>query len=140
MQLPLSLELRPSRTLLGLLLAMHIVALAASALATLALGLHALLAIALLYSAATSLRALSGPRRVRTLLLRGDGRLDWVRQSGAHGEAAVDAQSTVLPWLVIALLRRLDGGREALVVLPDSCAAQDWRQLRLWLRWRAETA
>lgn len=137
MQLPLTLTLRRSRQLDILLLTMHASALAGAGLAALPLWLRVLLAAAITASAWHQMWRLSGPRRICRLTLRADGLLDLERSSGLGGEAAVLAQSTVMSWLTVLLLRR-DGRREALAILADALGPDDFRALRLWLRWRAE--
>jgi len=135
-RLPLVLKLRRSRRLDILLLTMHAAALAAVGLAALPLWSRSLLAAATIVSAWLTMRGLGGPERVCSLTLRADGLLDLERSSGLVGEASVLAQSTVTSWLTVLLLRR-DARRETLAILPDALHPDDFRALRLWLRWRA---
>lgn len=75
---------------------------------------------------------------LRNLTLRGDGRVELEFADGRRGEASVVAGSTVLPWVVI--LRIEMGDRKlALLIAADMLNAEDFRQLRVWLRWRCET-
>ena len=136
MLLPLTIELRPSRQLGVLLLIMHAGALAATVASVLPWAGQLFLAAAIMTSAWLTMRRLSGPGRVCSLTLRADGLLELERTAGLGGEARVLAQSTVAAWLV-ALLLRCEGAREALTILPDALDPDDFRALRLWLRWRA---
>ena len=135
MRLPHRLPLQRSRQLLVLLLLLHAGALAAALLADLLLLIRLLLVMAILASAGFKLRR--DPGRVCALTLDADGTLEFERADGRRGRARVLAQSTVIAWLVVLLLRG-EGGRVALSVLPDALSPEDFRALRLWLRWRAE--
>lgn len=72
------------------------------------------------------------------LNLQSDGQLEYHYQDGSIVTAHVESESTVMPWLVILLLRSTNGQRISLVLLPDAVASEDFRRLRLWLRWRAK--
>jgi hypothetical protein len=50
--------------------------------------------------------------------------------------AAIHPHTLVLSFLVV-LLYRQQGHLRSQTLLSDSCGAEDFRQLRLWLRWRA---
>lgn len=59
----------------------------------------------------------------------------------APGESFVEAElqgaATVHPWLTV--VRMVVGSRKvSLALLPDSMPPEDYRRLRVWLRWRAE--
>ena len=137
MQLPLTIRLRRSRQLDILLLLVHAAALGAVALAALPLWLRLVLLAAIAASAWIAARRQSGPGPVCSLTLNADGTIDLERSPGSVGKAAVLAQSAVTTSLTVLLLR-CDGRREALAVLPDSLDPDDFRSLRLWLRWRAQ--
>ena len=134
MQLPFTLQLRPSSRLLTLSLAMHGVALAAVMLVALPLWLKLALLAAILASAWRIHRQLRGRHHIVSLVLRGDGLLEFSRQDGSHGEAGLHRHSTVASLMTILLLCR-EGRTESLVLLPDAIASEDFRLLRLWLRW-----
>ena len=130
---PLPVSLKPSRRLLLIQSLAHV----AAAAAVLAASLPSWLAAALLVLAGASLARQRRPRLpVETLILCGDGRLQTVGADGAAGEAAVHPHTLVLPFLVV-LLYRQEGRLRSLTLLADSLAAEDFRQLRLWLRWRS---
>ena len=137
MRLPLTLQLRVSRRLRLLLAAMHGGALLALVLAVLPAPIKLGLAVALVFSLWLSLRRLAATDRLHTLVLRDDGRVAFPGGDGNGGELSVQAQSTVLPWLVVVLLASPDR-RVVLAILPDVLDPDDFRALRLWLRWRAE--
>lgn len=138
---PLTLALRPSNYLAGALLFMHGLALAAIALAELPPWVHALLALPVLISMALVLRGrvLGKPPVLRALP---DGSLEL--DAGGRGEprrARVHRGSRVYSGLIV-LRYRLEGERRrrSLVIAPDCADAQALRQLRVWLRWRAEVS
>lgn len=82
-----------------------------------------------------------GRRRCIALKLQADGRLEYHGQEGAIETLQVERDSTVMPWLLILLFRASNvshGRRKSLVLLPDTVVADDFRRLRLWLRWRAK--
>lgn len=90
-------------------------------------------------SLAWQLLRLYGPRRVVCLTLHRDGAVELQR----HDDAAtlvrgrVDPQTTVMSWLTVLLLRSSSGRRLSLTLLPDALDGEDFRRLRLWLRWIA---
>ena len=94
---------------------------------------------ALLVAIAVSLLYQLRPPRVVALILHADGRLEKVGADGAAVTLQLHQHTTLLPGLAI-LLYRQQGRLAALPVLADSLSAEDFRQLRLHLRWRAEGA
>ncbi len=135
MQLPLTLSLRRSRRLTVRLAAAHAMAAAAVLPLSLPWWLKIVLLTAILGSTWRSLIRLRGPRRICRLTLKDDGQLAFSRADGSAGEARLHPQTTVMAFLCVLLLR-VRGRVEALVLLPDALDAEDFRQLRLWLRWR----
>lgn len=81
-----------------------------------------------------------GRRAPRELELDAQGSARWRDGSRQWHEAEVLDSSYVSAWLVVVNLGA--GGRRArsLVLLPDCAAAEEMRQLRIWLRWRLERA
>ena len=77
-----------------------------------------------------------GGHCVRALELDAKGSARWRDRSAQWHEAEVLPSSYVSNWLVVVNLGA--GGRRgrSLVLLPDCAAADDLRQLRIWLRWR----
>jgi hypothetical protein len=96
--------------------------------------LLALVAVSLLYQ--HRLTPVTG------LILHGDGRLEKVGADlnpyldGTASVMTLHRHTTVLPFMTV-LLYRQNGRLAALPLLVDSLAAEDFRQLRLHLRWRA---
>ena len=138
MRLPVTLHFRPSVRLAAALVVAH----AAAALGLAATATPVVAKAAGLFSLAFSL-AVALRRHVRprfaALTLRADGQVEVWRHDGTPAGLQVDARTTVLPWLVVLLLRG-DQGKVALALPPDGLAAGDHRQLRLWLRWKAAPA
>ncbi len=136
MQLPVVLTLHPSRQLAILLLLAHGGALAVVFAIVLPIWIKLVLLAAITVSIGHILRRLHGLRRIARLTLRSDGLLEYVRGNDESGEARIHPHTTVTPLLTVLLLRQ--GRRsEVLVVLPDALSREDFRRLRLWLRWQA---
>ena len=131
----LSVCIKPSHRLLLIQSAGHVVAAAA----VLAATVPAWLAAVLLILIGASLARLRGKSPVASLVLRGDGGLEKVGADGTAIEVIVHPHTLVLSFLVV-LLYRQQGCLRSLTLLADSLAAEDFRQLRLWLRWRSTAA
>lgn len=73
------------------------------------------------------------------LRLFDDGRLECRLAGGTDFlQAELLPSATVHPWLTVVPLK-IDGRNKlAVVVPPDSTHPEDFRRLRIWLRWRAE--
>lgn len=139
MLLPVSLTLQPSRQLAILLLLAHAAALLVIITVVFSLWIKLMLLFAIGASAWQTLRRLHGSGRIARLTLRSDGHLEYVRINGESGEAQIHPHTTVTSWLTVVLLRQAKR-IEVLVVMPDVLNRDDFRQLRLWLRWQAEMA
>jgi hypothetical protein len=131
---PLRIVLQPSRYLLALLIAVHGLAGAALWLADLRwgwrlAGVAGLLASAVLY----------GIRRAPCDAVEIDDQGSWrvARQGRWHEASLIEAY--VSPLLTVIRLRREDGKRLALTLLPDSLAQDDFRRLRVILKWAGRT-
>ena len=129
---PLSVSIKPSRRLLLILSVAHGAAIAAVLASTEPSWLAAVLLLSIGASLARQRRILPG----ENLVLHGDGRLEAVAADGTPSEGLVHPHTLVLSFLVVLLYRR-DGRLRSLTLLDDSLAAEDFRQLRLWLRWRS---
>ncbi len=90
----------------------------------------------LLVLVAASLWYQHRPMAVTGLILHGDGRIEKVGADGTASTMTLHRYTTVLPFMTV-LLYRQSGRLAALPLLADSLAAEDSRQLRLYLRWRA---
>jgi len=131
----LSVSIKPSRRLLLIQSLAHVVAVGA----VLAATLPSWLAVVLLLLIGASLARVRRLPQDETLLLRGDGRLEKVGAGDTACELIVHPHTLVLPFLVV-LLYRQEGRLRSLTLLADSLAVEDFRQLRLWLRWRSTEA
>ena len=132
---PLSVSIRPSRRLLLIQSSAHV----AAAMAVLVATIPSWLAATLLLLIGASLAHQRRLSPVAGLLLHGDGRLEAVGIDGTTSEAVVHPHTFVLSFLVV-LLYRQERHLRSLTLLADSLAAEDFRQLRLWLRWRSTAA
>ncbi|MBU1664476.1 MAG: hypothetical protein KKG92_03635 [Gammaproteobacteria bacterium] len=134
MPLPLVIETQASVTAKGLLIALHLAALAALLLASLPTSFQ-LGGIALL---GASLWA--NWKRPVALRLRGkaDGQLEIWRNS-VWKPLELRPDSVVLAWLIV--LRWRDGKKSHSLMLPlNALQGDDHRRLRVWLRWKAGVA
>lgn len=132
---PLSVSIRPSRRLQAIQLAAHVLAIAA----VLASNVPSWLSVVLLLSIGASQARLRRISLVDGLVLHGDGRLEARGADGMVSEAQVHPHTLVLAFLVV-LLYRQQGRSRSLTLLGDSLAPEEFRQLRLWLRWRSAAA
>ncbi|MBL8478374.1 MAG: hypothetical protein JNK59_03615 [Sterolibacteriaceae bacterium] len=132
---PLTIPLRPSRRLLLVQVIAHLVAGGAVMVST----IPSWLAAALLLLVGLSLTRQQRLSPVTAIVLRGDGNIDIVGADGTAIEGAVHPHTLVLSFIVV-LLYRQQGRLRSLVLPGDSLATEDFRQLRLWLRWQSSAA
>ncbi len=76
-----------------------------------------------------------GRNAVVGIMLRDKDQIELEYADGWSVMAALDATSTVFPFLVM-LNVRLEGRRLTLPLPADSMKDPDYRHLRMWLRWR----
>ena len=139
MPLPIAVKLQPSHKLAVLLFAVHLVALWVVAIIEAPDGVRLILAVLIIISLWNDHVRLHGARRIVLLTLRDKGVLEYVRLDDEAGAAGIHLQSAVTPLLAVILLRQ--GRRlETLMLLPDSLSRDDYRCLRLWLRWQNATS
>ena len=131
----LPVSIRPSRRLLLIQSLAHVVAAGAVLAASLPSWLTAVFLL-LIGASLAHARRMSPPE---SLILRGDGQLQTVGANGTASAAVVQPHTLVLSFLVV-LLYRQEGRLRSLTLLSDSLAAEEFRQLRLWLRWRSSAA
>ncbi|MCM2289005.1 MAG: hypothetical protein NDI67_08255 [Sulfuritalea sp.] len=131
----LPVSIKPSRRLLLVQLLAHAVA----AGAVLASNIAPWSAALLLLLVGASLARLRAAGSIAGLLLYGDGRCATVGADGTASEAVIHPHTLVLAFLIV-LLYRQDGRLRSLTLLGDSLPDEDFRQLRLWLRWRSGAA
>lgn len=141
MQLPWRISLRPSGKLAALLCLAHGGVVLALVLLVLErrelLWLLAVLLPLIAASLAWQLLRSYGARRVVFLTLKGDGAVELQCHDMTLVQGRIEPRTTVMPWLTVLLLRSSDGRRLSLTLLPDALAEDDFRRLRLWLRWIA---
>jgi toxin CptA len=135
-QFPIVIGLHRSRFLDGALLLTTTIALTAisivpwPAVASVLLGMVAVLAAFLAARALTP--------HVHELRIDSDGRISCrTGRDSVFYSVQLRPGPTAHPWLVVL---RLEGeqGRFRLLIAPDSASTEDFRRLRVWLRWRAE--
>lgn len=133
----LELALRPSKWHCLLLSVVHLLALVALALA----GLAPILAIAVgavvVISFVHSLRrfGLLRDRRSVVRVTWHEGRWQLVLGAGTIMPVDLSATLVVLGWLIVVNFRDAAGTRYPVVLLPDSTSADEFRRLRVLLRW-----
>ena len=136
MQLPINIELHRSRLLSFFLLLFHVVAIVC----VFELPWNGLLNLLLIILLAVSAWCTLRPSKIRALRLSEHGRLDCILHGDDRVPARILPDSTVFSRLVVLRLR-LDVARRAtnLVLLPDSMSIEQFRALRLWLRWQTSS-
>jgi toxin CptA len=93
-------------------------------------------AVSLVYLLARD-AALHAAHAIVGLEIEDGGRVSYWTRSGRRVECEVLDSSYVSPRLTIVLLReRGRAGTRKLILLPDSMNPQDFRRLRVWLRWK----
>lgn len=134
MQFPVFIELRRSFIYAFLTCCMHGVA----AVCLLAVPLDGFWRLVLLLPIAASLWSSLRFGRFRSLRLAVGESLSFLEVDGARVDAELLPETTVFTWLVV-LRFRIDGERRVhgLTLLPDQMSRDEFRTLRLWLRWSA---
>jgi hypothetical protein len=137
----LKIDIQPSLILAGVLGAVHILALAAAWLSLAGWAAH-VVASGVLFSGAASLAKVLQliPAAVVSLVLHADGRAAWRDRGGVWHEGRYGGEHYVSPALVVVQLRPSERRVRRLVLASDSAPAEDLRRLRVWLRWRGDTA
>ena len=130
---PITLAVRASRKLVAALCVAHALAGVGLLPSELPVAAKLLLLVILTLSLVLAVRR-SG--RTAALTLNTDGRLSLLRLDGSSLDGQVDPATTVFPWLVVLLVRTAEK-TEALVLPVDALGGEGHRQLRLWLRWKA---
>lgn len=130
------LEPKPSRRLGLWLAALLALALASIALADLLLGVQLALAAVILILGAWGWRRAS---ILPALRLGADGGLQGLDDAGTWHPLEVQGDSFVSPALVVLRYGVGAGRARALTLLPDSLPPEDWRRLRVSIRWTPRT-
>ena len=135
MQFPIVVGLRRSRVLTLATVATALVGILSVSVVPWPLVIRIMLGAVTVLMAIRIIRALSP--RVETLRIDGDGHLT-CQATGASGfvPAHLLPGATVHPWLTVLRLA-IEDDAWLLVVVPGSVAPDEFRRLRVWLRWRA---
>lgn len=138
---PLRIELKPSRSLVCILGIAHALALL-SAWVSLSGWPRVLVLVGVLLSVTGCLvvALLVSPSAVRALELHPDGRASWRDRTGHWHEGRLGGQRFAAPALVVLGLEQAQRGCRWIVLMPDSINNDEFRRLRVWLRWRRELA
>jgi len=78
------------------------------------------------------------PRSIRELALHPDGRVAWRDGLGEWHVTGRVHGAALAPWLTVLGLRDAGGRVWPLLLAPDAAGADALRELRVWLRWRAQ--
>ena len=134
-------SLRPSWILAAILVVAHGAAITVIALVGMPLWLQLILIAALVGSLAFEIKTvlLRAPDAVVTLEFASDDTLTIQTRRGNWIRCEVLGSTYVTYFLSILNLNEQGGGRtKRVVILPDSIDAEDFRKLRVWLRWKEE--
>jgi len=134
-------NLRPSWTLAAILAAAHGAAIAAVVVVEMPPWLTFVAIAALFANLVLELRhaLLRMPDAIVGIEISSDDVLSVQTRRGEWLESEVLGSSYVVSFLAILNLRETASRKSRrVVVLPDSMAAEDFRQLRVWLRWGRE--
>lgn len=138
----MKITLRPSRILTAILVLAHGAAIAMVALAGMPLWLELIAIAALVASLVFDVRQtalLRAPDALITLEIASDDRLSIQTRRGEWIECEVLGSTYVTSFLTILNLKVIDSGKNTrAVLLPDSLDAEDFRKLRVWLRWKRD--
>lgn len=136
------IALARSGRLAAVLAIVHAGAAAAVWLAPAGLALRGALSAAILASLAFHLvrdAALAAPQSIVMLEPRADGRMACLTRRGEWLECVVLPSTYVSPqWTVINLRPQAQRGFRPVIIVPGAIAADDFRRLRAWLRWKAD--
>ena len=135
---PLRVELKPSRRLAALLGIAHGAALLLLTTLSLPLWVIGLIAFLLLWSAVQTISRharLHGANAVTALELADREQLQLRTVDGVWHRGRLLGSSTISAWIVLLNIR-LDRGSTLHVAIPgDGISEDDFRHLRVWLRW-----
>lgn len=133
----LMLKLRPSKILAILLVAMHFLALASVWLVSLPIGSKLAISLVFGLSLAYAFYRNFGKQVCRDLRLDEQCSLTVLRGENLWQEAIVQPSTFVSPYLTVLNFRLSDEKTvRHVVIFPDSIDAEQFRQLRVLLRWK----
>ncbi len=138
----MKITLRPSRILTAILVLAHAAAIAMVVLAGLPLWAQSILAAALVVNLVFDVRQtawLRAPGAVIGFEIAADDRFSIQIRCGEWLECEVLGSTYVTYFLTILNLKAIDSGKhQRAVILPDSLDAEDFRKMRVWLRWKRD--
>ena len=135
----LKINLRPSWILAAILAVAHGAAIAAVVVVEMPLWLTFVVMVALIANLSLELRhaSLRMPDAAVAIEISSDNVFSVQTRRGEWLEYEVLGNTYVLSFLAILNLKQTDNGAaKRIVILPDSIAAEDFRKLRVWLRWK----
>ena len=139
----LKASLRPSHILAAILILAHGAAITVVALVGMQQWLQLLAIAALLANLAyvvARAALLRGSSAVVALEVTSDNALSIQTRSGEWIECEVLGSTYVVSFLTVLNLREIEKGSvRHIMILPDSMDAEDFRRLRVWLRWKHGT-
>ena len=135
MQFPLHVALRRSRLLSSLTVVLHLLAAVCVSLLPWPQAPRVLLLAIVAFSLWHALR----PSPVVGLRLTEEGQMAFLSAAGERKSVSLLPDTVVFSHLIV-LCGSDEGGHRlrTLALLPDSMSAEQFRLLRLWLRWRAD--
>ena len=137
MQFPITIGLRRSRFLDRALLALMLLAGGAILVFPRSTSLQVAVLLAIGVLSLYSWRCLRPTLSV--IRLERDGNVMAVAAGASEfSEATLLHGATVHPWLTTFRLEMADGGRHSVVIAGDCMTREDFRRLRVFLRWRAQ--
>jgi len=132
-RLPIRIALRSSRLLIGLLAGLHVLAAVSVIILPWAMWLRA----ALLAGVVISLWRSLPPAPVNGLRLGERGQLTLLYPQAELLPVRVCPDTTVFSQLIVLRVREDESNRVlSYPLLPDSMSSEEFRRLRLWLRWQ----
>ncbi|HKW37066.1 MAG TPA: protein YgfX [Burkholderiales bacterium] len=135
----LRLDLKPSPRLAAALALAHGLALAAAGLGLGGWPRWLAWTLILLSLGVTSARALLRTTgQAVSLELHEDGRASWKNRLGRWQESRLGGSHFVSAVLAIIELKTSPGRTKRVVIAADSVTPEDFRRLRVWLRWRRD--
>ena len=138
----MKISLRPSWVLVAILVFVHGAAMAMVALAGVPLWLELIAVAALVANLVFDMRKtalLRAPDAVIGFEITADDRFSIQTRRGEWIQCEVLGSTYVTSFLTILNLKAIDSGRNTrAVILPDSLDAEDFRKLRVWLRWKRD--
>ena len=139
----LRIGLRSSRLLAAILALAHGAAIAAVSVLDIPFAVKAVAAAGLAVNWLILVRKqawLQTPDAATAIEISSDNMLSVQTRDGAWSECEVLGTTYVTPYLTVLNLRPADGRAvRRIVILPDSAHPEDFRKLRVWLRWKEST-